>query len=320
VVRHQPAVTLAQVSALVRRACPDWRAVRAWPLSGGVSAQVHAVETALPDGSRGRLVLRQYGVANLSRDPHAAVTEHRLLELLHVAGLPVPRPWLADESGTILPGPCLLTDYIDGEVINDPAGLTAFDGLGSFLGPLARTLAALHETGPRDAGVRFLGRAETEWATRLGTTAAPDETLSESAILAALAGRWPPRPANQPVILHGDYWPGNALWRDGCLAGIIDWEDAMFGDPLADVAVARQELWWFFGPAAARGFTDRYRALRPSVDMTALALWDLRAALRHAGRMAGWGLSRGQHARMIAAHHQFVSDALGRLTDPRSRS
>jgi aminoglycoside phosphotransferase (APT) family kinase protein len=37
-------------------------------------------------------------------------------------------------------------------------------------------------------------------------------------------------------VLHGDYWPGNVLWRDGRLVGVIGWEEAAFGDPLADLA------------------------------------------------------------------------------------
>ncbi len=124
---------------------------------------------------------------------------------------------------------------------------------------------------------------------------------------------------NRPVVLHGDYWPGNALWRDGRLVAIVDWEDAMFGDPLADLSVARQELWWFFGPVAAREFTARYHALRPAADLTALPLWDLRAALRPAGKLASWGLSQARQERMIAAHRQFVSEALGQLTETRRR-
>ena len=53
-----------------------------------------------------------------------------------------------------------------------------------------------------------------------------------------LASAWPfPRP-NPPALLHGDYWPGNILWKDGRLAAVIDWEDACLGDPLVDLAMA----------------------------------------------------------------------------------
>ena len=27
------------------------------------------------------------------------------------------------------------------------------------------------------------------------------------------------------ALLHGDYWPGNVLWKNGALVGVIDWED-----------------------------------------------------------------------------------------------
>jgi aminoglycoside phosphotransferase (APT) family kinase protein len=327
-VREQRTVTPAQVTALVRQACPGWRAVRVWPLAGGVSAQVHAVEIEYSDGGPGRLVLRQYGAANLRADPHAAVTEYRLLTLLHEAGLPVPRPWLADESGAIGPGPCLLTEYIDGKTITDPVSLAEFllqpggeriadppPGLAPFIGPMAVTLAALHSVGLGQSDVPFLPDAAAAVAARIATNPdAPDEALSEPAVRAALTAAWPPPLANRPVIVHGDYWPGNVLWRDGRLAGIVDWEDAVFGDPLADLCVTRLELCWFFGRAAACDFTDRYLASRPDVDTGALPLWDLWAALRPAGKIAGWGLNAGQRASMTAAHREFVTEALGLLS------
>jgi aminoglycoside phosphotransferase (APT) family kinase protein len=300
---------------VVTHAHPDWRTVRAWPLAGGVSAQVHAIEVRQPDGRLGRLVLRQYGAASVRADPHPAVTEYRLLRKLHEARLPVPWPHCADESGAIVPSPWLLSDYVAGEAGTDP------DFLATVAQPLAEVLADLHETGLRHADVPFLPDATAIVAGRLAAPSrAPDEALSEPAIRAALAVAWPPRAVNQPVVLHGDYWPGNVLWRAGRVAAVVDWEDAMFGDPLADLSVARLELSWFAGPAVARAFTARYLALRPETDAGALAVWDLWAALRPAGKLAGWGLIPSRLVSMIAAHRQFVSEALGQLTDPRRGS
>jgi aminoglycoside phosphotransferase (APT) family kinase protein len=44
------------------------------------------------------------------------------------------------------------------------------------------------------------------------------------------------RPASGPAaIVHGDYRLGNLLASDGEIAGVLDWEMATLGDPLADL-------------------------------------------------------------------------------------
>ena len=295
-----------QIGRLLRSACPDWRLVRAWPLTGGVSARVSAIEAELPDGQRSTLVLRQYGAANLSADPHAAETEHRLLQLLWAASLPVPRPYLADESGSIIPGSCLLQEFIDGERADDPPDTA------DSARQLAGALAALHAADFTRADVPFLADVRDDVARQLGTGPAdPDEFLHENAVRAAVTGSWPPPELNRPVILHGDYWPGNVLWRHGRLAGVIDWEDALFGDPLADLSITRLEISWSWGFAAMGQFTDRYLKLRPEVDAADLALWDLRAALRASGfKMDTWGLPAGKLRAAKAAHREFIERAL----------
>jgi aminoglycoside phosphotransferase (APT) family kinase protein len=255
--------------------------------------------------------VRQYGAANLRTDPHAAAHEFALLTLLHDAGLAVPRPRHADESRTILPVPCLVIEYIDGEAVTEPGQVT--QPLTAFTSQLAAALARLHAVAftladaPYLADVRVIAaRAIETWPASL------DDSLSEPAVRAALARIWPPPQDNQPVLLHGDYWPGNTLWRDGTLVGIVDWEDAVLGDPLADVANARMEICMAFGAPAAREFTRQYCALRPTADLTGLPQWDLYAALRHAGRMSQWGLTPADRERLEAGHHAFVAAALAR--------
>lgn len=306
---ERPAVTPAQVSALIAEVCPGWRAVRTWPLTGGASAQVSGVEVERPEGGQLRLVLRQYGSANLGADPHAAVTEYRLLELLHRLGLPVPRPYHADESGTMVPGPCLLIEYIDGARVDKPSDLP------DFTRQLAEALAALHGTGLARPDVPFLADACDHITARLGTRpTGAGEFGNEAAIRAALTGNWPPPRRNAPAVLHGDYWPGSMLWRDGQLVGVIDWEDALFGDPLADLGIARLEVGWLFGDEAMDTLTEQYRARRPAVDIGALPVWDLRAALRAcAFPLSTWELPAAQLAAMRAAHDEFASSAIRQL-------
>jgi aminoglycoside phosphotransferase (APT) family kinase protein len=40
------------------------------------------------------------------------------------------------------------------------------------------------------------------------------------------------------------------LWRDGRIVAVIDWEEAAFGDPMADLANSWLEIVWHFGTAA----------------------------------------------------------------------
>lgn len=302
----------AQVRDLLQSIDPSLRLIVSRPLAGGVSAQLTAIDARLPNGQVDRLVLRQYGAANLRTDPHVAVHEHALLSLLHRAGLPVPFPRHADESATIMPAPCLIIEYIDGSPCTEPDQLSA--PLIDFTGQLAGVLARLHAAAFTLADAPYLADIRVTAARTVETwPPAPDAALSEPAVRTALAPIWPPPLLNQPVLLHGDFWPGNVLWRDGALVSVVDWEDAVLGDPLHDVANARMELCMAFGISVAREFTRQYRELRPMVDMTALRQWDLYASLRHAGRMSQWGLAPADQKRLEAGHQEFVSAALAAL-------
>jgi aminoglycoside phosphotransferase (APT) family kinase protein len=134
---------------------------------------------------------------------------------------------------------------------------------------------------------------------------------------------------NQPALLHGDFWPGNLLWKDGKLVAVIDWEDAEVGNPLADFAISRLDILWIFGLDALHAFTERYQSL-VTLDFSQLAYWDLFAALRPASRIAAWaagwpqlGRSDITEATMRAGHRWFVNQAFGqafgKLSTTRSR-
>jgi aminoglycoside phosphotransferase (APT) family kinase protein len=299
----------ATLRRLLRAVDPDLTLVQAQALTGGVSAHVTRIDVTRQDGSPDRLVLRQYGAANLRSDPRSASHEYQLLAILHAAGLPVPRPRYADESCAIFPVPCLVIDFVDAAAVTEPADVTG-EGT-AFTGELAAALASIHKAEVSRSDLPHLRDASDLATTKIGTRPASlDEALDEAAVRAALARAWPPPQLNEPVLLHGDYWPGNTLWRDGRLVCVLDWEDAVFGDPLADVANARMELTMAFSTAAASGFTRQYAELMPSVNLTALTHWDLYAALRHPGRMSEWGLSPADLSRLQAGHREFTSAGL----------
>jgi aminoglycoside phosphotransferase (APT) family kinase protein len=307
----------AALQRLLHAVDPDLTLVQAQALGGGVSAHLTRIDAVRPDGRADRLVLRQYGAVNLRTDPRSASHEYQLLALLRTAGLPVPRPRHSDESRAILPVPCLVIDFVDAAAVTGPADVTGERT--AFTGQLAAALASIHQAGVARSDVPHLADILRIASTRIGTRPASlDAALHEAAVRAALGRAWRPPQLNRPVLLHGDYWPGNTLWRSGTLVCVIDWEDAVVGDPLADVANARMELAMAFSAAAASEFTRQYAELMPSVDLTALAHWDLYAALRHAGRMTGWGLSAADLTRLRAGHREFTARALAQFPSSRA--
>lgn len=295
---------------VARRIDSSCTLLRAWPLVGGVSASVTALEIKRQDGSTQKLLLRRHGTADLSQNPHIAADEFRLLGALHAAGLAVPAPLYLDESNELFPTPYLVIEYIEGET------LAAEHYPPDFAIQLARLLANMHGVNLATFDLSFLPRIEDTLARRLHERPAHlDESLSEGRIRDALEAGWPIQQRNASTLLHGDYWPGNTLWRDGQLVAVIDWEDAALGDPLADLANTRLELLWSFGEEVMRSFTDQYIALT-SVDCANLSYWDLYAALRPASKLSDWGLDAATEQHMRHWHNIFVMQALERLTTP----
>jgi aminoglycoside phosphotransferase (APT) family kinase protein len=274
--------------SLARRIDSHSKLLRAWELKGGVSAQVTAIEIEGADGRTERLVVRRHGAADLKRNPQIAKDEFRLLQLLEAAGVPAPRPRFLDQDGL------LVVEYIEGE---SPASVDQAE----LVGRLATVLAEIH----RVEQASFLPRCSID-----GELDSP--SAEELRIRDVLDSALPLPERNRPVLLHGDFWPGNTLWQGDRLVAVIDWEDAAIGDPLADVANARLELLWALDAAAMDDFTRRYQSVT-SVDLTDLPCWDLWADLRLAGRIAEWGLDEAKQAEMRAKHETFVAQARAKL-------
>jgi aminoglycoside phosphotransferase (APT) family kinase protein len=149
--------------------------------------------------------------------------------------------------------------------------------------------------------------------------------LREGFLRDLLVAHWPPPEPDRLVLLHGDFWAGNLLWRGDEIVAVIDWEDASLGDPLVDVATTRLDLLWAFGREAMTAFTDHYLFLTapapadpgPVWRPAGLALWDLVAALRPAGAFSAWvadwpafGRPDMNAATMRERHRFFLNQAL----------
>ncbi|HEY9292818.1 MAG TPA: phosphotransferase [Microlunatus sp.] len=294
---------LARFRPVAQRVVPGARLIDVRPLPGGMSAEITVLELEHPDGGPQTLVVREYGPKNVAADAHPAGTETGLLQHLLDAGLPVPRPWYADDSAELLDGPFSVIDFI---VADPPPADWSAAAAAEFVRPLIR----LHELPPGPTPLRHYIDRVDRWLT--DGPAQPDESMRETVIRERLGAWWPEHTEGATRILHGDFWPGNTLWRDGRLVSVIDWEDAAVGDVRSDLANLRLELVWAYGPEAAVDFTERYAAAAgpDAPDLSELPYWDLVAATRPVGRLHEWGLDPLRMDVFLTRFQEFVDAAL----------
>jgi aminoglycoside phosphotransferase (APT) family kinase protein len=294
----------SQFEQLLRQIDPSSKLLRLWEVKGGVSAQVTALEVERGDGATQKLIVRQHGEVDLKNNPQVAAHEYKLLQFLHSAGLPTPKPYYLDQSCVIFPTPYIVLEYVEGKTELEPAEIH------DLTLQLATQLSRIHKVEGESLELSFLKKQKAIIAEKCSNRPAIlDDSLDEGLIRDTLEPVWPSLQRNRSVLLHGDFWPGNLLWKDGQIVAVIDWEDAHIGDPLADVANARLEILWAFGTDAMQQFTAQYLSLA-NLDTTNLHYWDLVAALRPASKLSDWGLDPSTEQKMRGRHRWFVARAL----------
>jgi aminoglycoside phosphotransferase (APT) family kinase protein len=234
---------------------PGSEVVRVRPLHGGISSSVHLVRLKSPDGTHAAVVVRRYGEYWQRIDPAACEREFRLLGVLAKNPLfPAPRPLLLDAEGGPFGAPTVVMTRLPGRPELAPRDLHG------YLQQMAETLAALHRV-PAEA-CDFLREQRAIVDRRLSTPAQTEDPL-EQAIWEAVLSEWPrisAEPDEPRALVHGDYWPGNLLYRRGRLTGVVDWEQPRVGDPDKDVATCCADLWVLFGQPAADTFVALYES------------------------------------------------------------
>jgi aminoglycoside phosphotransferase (APT) family kinase protein len=278
--------------ARVRGLDPSARLLSTEPLAGGVSS--HTRRLVFEAGGGVQAVVERRPKAMPGKPPPAerAAREAALLACLPNLGIPAPRLRRFEPPDT------LVLDFLEGAT-DPPPGAPA-----SVIGPMAALLAALHRLGP-EHGLPPL-QAFTDPLADLRTWR-PDLFPPDTD-----RGATCPPFTGAARLLHGDFWMGNLLWRDGGLAGLLDWEDACLGDPMAELAAACCDLHSRFGADAAEALVCAYAALAP-VDRARLAWWDLYMPTAQLTYMDSWGLPPGDLARVRAAMTGRRDQALSAL-------
>jgi len=286
---------------------PGGRLVGATPLTGGVSAEVVRLDIATPPGATRRVVYRRHRTHGVKRHARRVTAkEFHLLVALHARGVAVPEPYAHVRAGEDDEG-YLLVEWIDGST-----DVAAHD-LPSALDQMSEFLVRLHSLEPGALGVDELEPIEDPVA---AMPAHLPDTPAGRLVQRALRAGALHADIRRPVVLHGDYWPGNVMWRDGRLVAVVDWEDACLGSPLADLATARVELLCRYGAGAMQRFTERYLGSSPPALAplpAGLALWDLYVAAAALSAMGGWGLPKAEEALRRERTQAFFEDAAAAL-------
>ncbi len=291
-------ISTEQLKKIVLAHHPQATLLRSWQLTGGISAQTIAIEIGLPDDTTEKIVIRVHGENDRTSNPNIARDEYTLLEILHDASLPVPKPYAFDTSDQILPTPYILMEFIEGQTQLSSDISTA------QLHHLADNLLHIHQIDLAEHDLSFLPHQNNIIERRLNTTSPQNDRITD-----VLKQVYPRLITNPTALLHGDYWLGNILWRDNKLVGIIDWEDAMFGDPLSDLGKSRLELMWIAGQDLTNQYTQLYVEQMPHLDMSFLPFWDLWGALRLAD-FASWFDDPIKVEGMQMLYDEFVKNAL----------
>ncbi|WHY99561.1 aminoglycoside phosphotransferase family protein [Peribacillus simplex] len=293
---------------LVQKVDQGNKLIRAWELKGGISAQVTGLEILQSSGRIVKMIVRQHGDNDLKRNPNIAADEHKLLRILKAAGLPVPMPYYFEQSCEIFSKPCILLEFIEGKSEFTPSNLN------DHILQLAINLAKIHHVNCADQSLSFLPKVENTYVEMLinKERVTLDETLNLSMIRNLLKSFMPLLSKNKEVILHGDYWPGNILWKEDKLVSIIDWEDSGLGDPLADLANSQLEISYHFGMQAMNDFTHQYKSMMPELNFKNLPFWQLFAALR-LSTFPEWGLEKSKENSWRKRHKSFVRQAINQI-------
>jgi aminoglycoside phosphotransferase (APT) family kinase protein len=269
---------------------PDCTVLTSRSISNSDPHKMTAVEIAHPSGDRETLIIRR-------QPPDAISHEARLLRLLAETDVPVPAVYDVQQG-------VMIQSYINGESVFSPADVKA------HVTRMAQMLARIHQIELSESELRFLPSATRHCQAHLDNVPdKPQANMAEPQIRQTLAQHWQTLAHNPATLLHGDFWPGNVLLQEHHIIGVVDWEDAMHGDPLADLGNSRREMLWFFGKEAMQHFTKAYQKQMPHLDYSSLPLWDLCMALNPVGKVSSWCLADDAKNRLRSRQRWFVEQA-----------
>ena len=217
-------------------------------------------------------VLRRKPPGTLLPSAHAVDREYRIMHALAETGVPVPRTYLLCEDESIVGTMFYVMDFLDGRILFDPRlpEVTSTGERAAMFDAMNEVIAALHTVDYKAVGLGDFGREGGYVARQIGRWS-KQYKASETDTIDAMERLVEWLPAHLPAhdettLVHGDYRLDNLIFHptEPRVIGVLDWEIATLGNPLADFAY--HVMAWRVSP-------DEFRGLR-EVDIKALGIPD----------------------------------------------
>ena len=266
-------------------------------LSGGFSTDVFLLELTKSENIS-KLVLRME--AGLPSE-NSAKTEYKLLECLKETTIPSAVPVYLDSSGSHLGRPFFISSYIEGT-----------QNLGSkddafFIETIANQLKNIHmvntdnlpklplRVDPLEGLLDYLPKKDNWIEIR--------EYIKELSFEKYNADF---------KLLHGDFWPGNLLWKSDNIVGVVDWDYAAIGDPLYDLAVSCLMFRYLYGRQDMESFKVAYID-QSEFDEKRFLLWSINIASSTLYFINEWRLTNEDKDKMIDTAKLIISESYDQI-------
>jgi aminoglycoside phosphotransferase (APT) family kinase protein len=208
-------------------------------LDGATTATVSLLD--FEDGRR--LVAKVFDRQDfLDERPDRARHEAALLDLLGPTAVPVPELIAVDAVGDASGTPTVLMSWVEGDA-EPPA---------QWISAIASNLIDLHGVDPGPITWEY-ERYNLDREVFVPSWAADPAVWEDAFAIAS------DPPVTAEGLIHRDYHPGNLLWHDGELAGVLDWLSGCLGPLAIDLAHLRSNLLMDEDPEAADAVLEAYR-------------------------------------------------------------